>query len=436
MKKINGIKSIVTTSVFTILFITQSFGQDEAKGVKYRRSSLHTILVESDKFPKKDVVINAYSTAPFPDKYNDHSVGARSFNPADAKYALTEAEITEINKEQSKAAALAEASLDPALLEMKYMPYVVNKYLKDTKLGNQLVAKWFNRDANGAFNMDLIKDRGCFDASVADIAVANASARGTSALDGAGKELIPNTFVVINRMNFVDNEVAATIVLTGALVAAGKAKSPVLQKAAKKSAQAVYEKTKDGYTVWVTSYLYSLDWSDSLLYVFYKELWTDGSDAAKVAAFDASDAFSLGYVGTERASGLVLPDLTGKRTEDETIQLATVRAVDAVYAKLQKKYEVFRTKTPLYSGNPIIAQIGLKEGLEKGAKFEVLEATLDPKTGVMDYKKKGTITAQDPIWDNNYGANEDAPEGSEDMKGTTFKGGKKFYSGMLIRQLK
>ncbi|MGY8927312.1 MAG: hypothetical protein ACKVJC_08460, partial [Flavobacteriales bacterium] len=172
------IKGLMLTMVATCAISGTVMAQEDAKSTKYRRSSLHTILVESDKFPKKDVVINAYSTAPFPDKYNDHSLEARSFNPADAKYALTEVEVAEINKEQSKAAALAEASLDPALLEMKYMPYVVNKYLNESKLGNQLVAKWFNRGANGAFNMDLIKDRGCFDASVADIAVANASARG------------------------------------------------------------------------------------------------------------------------------------------------------------------------------------------------------------------------------------------------------------------
>jgi len=429
-----NMKNFMLTMVATCAMSTALVAQEDAKGTKYRRSSLHTILVESNKFPKAEVVVAAYESAPFPSKYNDHTIGAKSFNPNDAKYALTDAEKAEINKDQSKANALAESKLDPAMLEAKYMPYIIDKYLKDAEVGKQLVAKWFNRDEKGGFNMDLIKDRGCFDASVADVAAAKATARGTSALDGAGKELIPNTFIVVNRMNFVDNEIAAKAVLAGALVAAGKAKSAPLQTAAKKSAQETYERTKDGYTVWATSYLYQLNWNDSLLAVLYQQYWTNGDDADKVAAFDASKLFTVEYVGTEKASSIVLPDVTGKRTEDETTTLGTIRTIDAVYAKLQKKYEVFRAKTPLYSGNPIIAQIGLKEGLEKGDKFEVLEAVMDPETGVIDYQKKGVISVKDPVWDNNFGADEDAPESAKDVKGTTFKGGKKFYSGMLIRQ--
>ncbi len=427
------IKGLMLTMVATCAISSTLMAQEDATSVKYRRSSLHTILVESDKFPKKDVVIAAYESAPFPSKYNNHMLDAKSFNPKDAKYALTEAELAEINKDQTKVAALAESQLEPSLLEAKYLPYVIDKYLVNEKVGKDLVSKWFNRSEAGGFNMDLIKERGCFDASAGDISAAHASARGTSALDGAGKELIPNTFVVVNRMNFIENEPAAKIALSGALVAAGKLKGPLVA-AAQKTAQEAYERSKEGYTVFATSYLYKLNWSDSLLQVLYKQYWTNGDDAEKVAAFVASELFTVEYVGTENASSVVLPDVTGKRTEDQTITLATIKTVDAVYSKLQKKYEVFRTKTPLYSGNPIIAQIGLKEGLEKGDKFDVLEAVMDPSTGVIDYQKKGTISVNEPIWDNNYGADEDTPEGSKEMIGTEFKGGKKFYSGMLIRQ--
>ena len=59
--------------------------------------------------------------------------------------------------------------------------------------------------------------------------------------------------------------------------------------------------------------------------------------------------------------------------------------------KLQKKYDVFKTKTPLFTGNPITAKIGKKEGLEGGEKFEVLEMNQDPKTGAITYKNIGTI---------------------------------------------
>jgi hypothetical protein len=131
--------------------------------------------------------------------------------------------------------------------------------------------------------------------------------------------------------------------------------------------------------------------------------------------------------------------LTEKRTEDQIIDLSVTRNIDNVYAKLQKKYDVFKTKVPLFSGSPLTAKIGMKEGLEGGEKFEVLEAIMDPKTGIIDYKKKGTIKVDKKlIWDNRYVDVQTVSSEKEDKPAidvTTFEGGDKFYSGMLIRQI-
>jgi len=94
--------------------------------------------------------------------------------------------------------------------------------------------------------------------------------------------------------------------------------------------------------------------------------------------------------------------------QDTLIAKATINSFEAVIAKLQKKYEVFRTKTPLLSGDPITAKIGLKEGLEAGDKFEVLEQVLDEKTGRTTYKRVGKIKVKSGmIWDNRFGAEYD-----------------------------
>ena len=155
--------------------------------------------------------------------------------------------------------------------------------------------------------------------------------------------------------------------------------------------------------------------------------------------------FKLEFVGDESASGLILFSLKEKRTEAQIITLTTKRIIDNVYAKLQKKYDVFKTKTPLYTGYPITAKIGLKEGLEGGEKFDVLEQNIDPKTGVSTFKSIGTIKVdKDSIWDNTYTEGETPiaepiAEGKEVkpiIDRTTFDGGKKFYSGLLIKQIK
>ena len=71
--------------------------QEKPLDVKYRRSSLHTMVVETDKFPKKEVVLNAFNNAPFPEKYNDHQIGEKSFNPNN--YPLTNEEKATIYKQ-------------------------------------------------------------------------------------------------------------------------------------------------------------------------------------------------------------------------------------------------------------------------------------------------------------------------------------------------
>ena len=430
-------KSLILTMVVSIGLATTLMAQtkDGATEIKYRRSSLHTILIESENFPRKETVLKAYNNAPFPDKYNDHTIGAKSFEPK--KYAITDEERAAAGKKKSVAGKADNERAD--------MPLVINKYFKENKVANQLAAKWFNRQADGSFDMSLIGERGYYDATEMEANIAKGSARGTASLADAGEELIKNTFVVVSKLNFVSNEIAAAAAREVAKAKARDIKVPTVQQAALKTADKAYEKAKEGYSVWTTAFLYRLKWNDSIAAVFYNDLWMDKTNIApkKKEAFDNTDLFELEFVGDEKATSLVLFSLKEKRTEDEIVELATIRNIDAVYAKLQKKYDVFKTKTPLYTGNPITAKIGMKEGLEGDEKFEVLEQTLDEKTGRTKYVSKGIIKVNaNQIWDNRYMAGEYVEPGSEDAKpkpvydSTLFKGGKKFYSGLLIKQMK
>jgi hypothetical protein len=401
-----------------VVSISNGFAQSN-KDVKYRRSSLHTILIESESFPRKESVIKAYNAAPFPEKYDNHSIGEKSFDPK--KYGATK----ELSEDE--------------------MAVVVTKYLKDNKIGNKLVAKWFDRKANGFFDIDLISQRGLISASFTDIKTAEASAEGKALLQTAGLDLINNTFVVVSKMKFYENEPVARAAREAALIAAGKLGMAILRDKAIDVANKGYDKAKEGYSVWTTSYLYKLKWDDATSNTFYQDLWidatTEGKVAEKKANFDKSELFQLELIGSENSTSLVTFSLSEKRTEEQVIALAVTRNVDNVYAKLQKKYDVFKTKVPLFTGNPLTAKIGMKEGLEGGEKFEVLEANMDPKTGIIEYKKKGTIKVdKNLIWDNRYNAglpitDETGAEIKNPLNATTFEGGSKFYPGMLIRQV-
>lgn len=433
MKKKNLILTMVVSIGLATTLIAQT--KDGATEIKYRRSSLHTILIESENFPRKETVLKAYNNAPFPDKYNNHTIGTKSFEPK--KYAITD--------EERAAAGKKKSVLGKAGNERADMPLVIDKYFKENKVANQLAAKWFNRQADGSFDMSLIQKRGYYDATEMEANIAKGSARGTASLADAGEELIKNTFVVVSKLNFVSNEIVAAATREIAKSKARNIKVPTAKQAALKAADKAYEKAKEGYSVWTTAYLYQLKWNDSIAAVFYNDLWMDKTNIApkKKEAFDNTDLFELEFVGDEKATSLVLFSLKQKRTEDEIVELATIRNIDAVFAKLQKKYDVFKTKTPLYTGNPITAKVGMKEGLEGDEKFEVLEQTLDEKTGRTKYVSKGIIKVDaKQIWDNRYMAGEYVEPGEEGAESkpvydrTLFKGGKKFYSGLLIKQLK
>jgi hypothetical protein len=115
-----------------------------------------------------------------------------------------------------------------------------------------------------------------------------------------------------------------------------------------------------------------------------------------------------------------------------------------VYAKLQKEYDIFKTKTPLYTGEPITAKIGLKEGLQARDRYEVLEQVQDAN-GKTKYVRRGVVKVKgNKIWDNRFAAGQPVATAVDDkttagdptLDRTFFKGGKNYYSGMLIRQIK
>lgn len=420
---------------FLLLFMTlgcASFSQT-AKGkplnVIYRRSSLHTIIMESEKFPYKETVFKSYYNAPFPDKYNDHTIEGKSFDPL--KYR------GRVVQNESGNDSIAYSKIDD------YRP-IIDNYMRQEKVAAKLVAKWFNRKEDGSFDMELVGSRGSYDASDMATKIASNSARGLASLSDAGEELIANTFVVVSKLKFVSNEITASAVRISAYIAADQIPNEYLRVAAKLAADVAYASTHEGYTVWTTSYLYKLKWNDSIAAVFYNDLWMDKNhlDSVRAAKFYSSDIFGMEFVGSEKSSSLVA--FSAGRNPEEIIEIATVRTIDNVYVKLQKEYDIFKTKTPLYTGQPITAKIGMKEGVKARDRYEVLEQVQD-EDGKTKYVRRGVVRVKrNKIWDNRFAAGQPSaaaigdqdPAGDPTLDRTFFKGGKNYYSGMLIRQIK
>ncbi len=446
--------------IYTVLTVaclvgtTQTFAQESSKDFKYRRSSLSMILIESESFPNKDAVMNSWNNYPFPDKYNKHDIDLKSFNIN--SIVLTEQDLLKAGflKDTLKNAlqiAKATASLKPVKYlnaeqtiavvmptEKQEYQLKIDKVMNDNKLANKLVAKWFNRSADGKFDMSLIQERGFYNASELEASIAQGQTKGLASLGDAGEELIRNTFVTFTKLEFIANEpVAASVrdALKDEIAKSSAGKPQMLIDKLNQGADNVYEKTKEGYSLWSKIWLYQLNWNDSISTIFYNDLWANPS------AFDKSDLFRLEFVGVQYNQSLVTFKIGETRTEEQIINLALVRNVDNAFAELQKENDVFKPKVPVLTVNPITAQIGMKEGLTGGESFDVLEMTLNSKTGLTEYKKVGTATADKKIiWDNRYNAGEQV-EQMQDKDGkpisaTPFNGGKSIQPGMLLKQVK
>jgi len=436
-------KKYVVSVMFLAITLTV-FAQNK-EDVKYRRSSLHMMVMEdNDLNPQyKQIIVSALDSAPWPDKYDKHDIGI-------ASYDILSIDVPEASKEKEAEKSKEEKKQDKRL---KGVDKKIEKFLQDEGVARKLVAEWFGQKEDGSFSTDLIADRGSYDATTLDVSKAKMQSKTVSTqMEDAGYELIGNTFLIINKANFIENEIAAAVAYEISKIAISTMKEgnpmQVLAKtAAKAAAEGLYERTRKGYTVGTRSFLYKLTWNDSISDIFYSDYWVDESmeieeKKTKKHMFDNTDLFSMEFVGMEKATVMVLNLKAENLTTEQIIGEATVRTKNKVFAKLQKEYDVFKPKTPLAQvenkGKLCTAKIGLKEGLTGKEKFDVLEQYTN-KEGLTEYKSIGTIKIDKKnIWDNQYYASEPpAIEGEVAIQATHFKGcKKKYYPGLLIRQKK
>ena len=161
-------------------------------------------------------------------------------------------------------------------------------------------------------------------------------------------------------------------------------------------------------------------------------------DEAKFNAWNDAN-YNLTYIGTQEAiCGNTV--LAGKYDLSRLIKIVLYRTLDESIVKLQKNYEEFKIKEPIYEideNGYVIARIGMKEGVNASSKYEVLER-VESSDGTTKYRKVGALRpVADMIWDNRYMALEDGAPNA-DLGGTYFKvtSGHDLYPGLLIREVK
>ena len=394
------------------------------------RSSLHMHLVDDFSFDNGDKVLNSYKKFQFPQNYNDHRIDLNKIKLSE--YELTDEEIEASGKKKS---LLGDAISDAAkgsvegitgglvkVQDNSMVKLQLNKYNTSNKMAHEIIKKWFNIKEDGSYNMAIVTLRALQTKTMEMAAIADAS--GTGGIDQMNS-LINNTFIVYTRLNYVSNAIAAEVIRQAALQQVAKLPA-MLQKKGTQAANKIYEKTSEGFSVWTTAWLYRLKWDQDVFNLFLTTIDQEKKkiDLEKFAAAN----FELEFISQEKATSLVTFSLKKEdkgRTEQDVFDLSTIRNMDKVLVKLQKKNDIFKPIFPLRDNFSLAA--GKKEGIEGGETFEVLET----KNG--KYKSIGTMKVDKKrVWDNTW-TGEDIEPGLTYFK----KGSKKFVPGIhFVRLIK
>lgn len=398
--------------LFGLLVFAAMYGNAQEIQPKYTRSSIYSVLINHTDQKFGSEIKEAFLQIPVPDRFNDHNLSVKVLN--------LDKKLSGANKEREN--------------------QVVTDFLQQNKVGSRLVARWFDRDmVTGKCDMELVKERGLYNATEFDKQLAQRSARGMAMLQDAGEELIGNTYVLVNDIRYIDkskgSKVFGTILKGIGKVAAAYTGTNIDDLT--DNLGDMIESIK-GFKVKINTFLYRLDWNDELAKTFYQEQYAVGEDHAKRDNFEkARGNYSLTYVGKVESSGGTTSFLGIKETEPILmVRKACQRAIDENVVDLQRNFSEFRAKSPLVSVEPLTAYIGKKEGVNPNSRYEVLEM-VEMENGMRKYNHVGVVEPiENLIWDNRFMASEEGAPGA-DLGFTTFRtvSGKDFAKGMLLREM-
>ncbi len=374
------------------LFSSLCFAQGD-ENTEYERSSIHVMMIKHLNQKFDDVIEEVFLKSPFPERFNDHNLGVKVVSFAE-------------HKDDQNGNILS--------------------FIDQVNLGQKMVAKWFNREkATGSFNMELVKERGFYNASQNDINKARATIRGKALLEDAGENLIKNTYLVVNDIEYKSKGSGNSLLkfygamLSGDMEKMGTAMTGI-----------------GGFKVNITSYLYRLEWNDEVANEFYMKYYTENgaADVDKVNGFKSDrKLFKMTFVG-KTTSESSETHFTKSKDPSALLVKVTTRTMDQNIANLQHSYTDFRIKAPLISIEPLKAHVGLKENITEESRFEVLERVITEE-GKVIYERVGIIRPKTGlIMDNRYLAYEYNHAG---ISATEFEkvSGKDFFPGMLIREI-
>lgn len=438
---------LILTGVLCCHLALQAQEAEKKTVSQYYRNALTSMMVYHPEDQFGYDVYQIFKDLPPEDKYDMHDVDLR---------VLDNSKITGVAKHKGN--GLHRQTYGSSIVltaeEKQANADAMLELMNKADIGKRIVAKWFNLTGetlqDARFSTKLIEDRSDYNASVLDVEKARFTVEGMAALRNVSEELISHSFVLVSDMTYLTAEDRAAAAKTTFAVLGGLLDALGGGNAGRRIAEDVGDIADKftGFKVMTHTYLFQLEWNDSISNIFYDKYYTAEPDPERIAAFiKDNSSFRLTYLGTESANYEKTKGV-GKYNREDLLQMITVRSIDKNIAKLQKRFEAFRVKAPITAieynpkkGTPtgFRAMIGEKEGVEDDMKFEVLECKM--VKGKIEYRRVAVLKpVKNRIWDNRFNALIENEKDGE-TEGTLFRidGDKTkandIVPGMLIRQI-
>ncbi len=314
---------------------------------------------------------------------------------------------------------------DDNLLSQRILRLGSNSKISDAlyrdNIANSILAKWFSRDANGNFSMDLIHNRGLYNATDEHIIQAQNSKLGLDLVKDAGEALIAHSYIMviklsnIKTMTQVYNEMDAS-----RRIWRGDKAIPVAR-------------THDGFQCNAMCYLFQIDSVTDVIDELYNEMWIFEEDTPeerkeKITKFNNFKVpIKLENTITVEVDGSVLK--TKGYSYTQLFANLLNKSISASIGEFETSIDNFKVKQAVYSTFPIRAKIGLKEGLAVDDRYFVYEHQLDRNGNPKDVRI-GVVRAK------RVADNRTIADGKSSMSKFYQVAGRHIKEGMIMNQAK
>ncbi len=360
---------LIILILFSINGISQNTDVAKKKGPadSYSRSSFTFVLLDFSAEKYSSMLKNSINKAKTPSKFDQNSLSEKiipsPYNRSASNFSSANSK-TVINSIISKNYAL------------------------------KLIKYWWKINDSGNYSMDLINERGFYNATDIDVSKADASKRGRNELADAGAKLINNSYVLVLDYHSIKT-----------MKEIYDAKDAARRKKAKKN-NTQFEpvrRTKNGFKGKLTSYLLRINYNDTVDAYFWESFYKneDKIDIQKFnnlynndvgPQFKYLSSFTNDADGTQNNKGTVLAPALQK-TKQELFTVLINDGIKKALSTIERKYEQFRVKTPVHSVHPVEAKIGKKEGVTRDRRYFIWTYESNKK-GDAVAKQRGVVRAR------------------------------------------